>query len=88
MDRYRTVGAVIAAAGSSSRMGGRDKLAEPLDGIPVILRTLAAYPVEQCCYGHLHGPVIRRRIEGERGNTAFSLISAAYLGFVPKKICD
>ena len=42
MDRYRTVGAVIAEAGSSSRMGGRDKLAEPLDGIPVILRTLAA----------------------------------------------
>ena len=42
MDRYRAVGAVIAAAGSSSRMGGRDKLTEPLDGIPVILRTLAA----------------------------------------------
>lgn len=42
MDRYRAVGAVIAAAGSSSRMGGRDKLVEPLDGIPVILRTLAA----------------------------------------------
>ena len=42
MDRYRAVGAVIAAAGSSSRMGGRDKLAEPLDDIPVILRTLAA----------------------------------------------
>ena len=42
MDRYGTVGAVIAAAGSSSRMGGRDKLAEPLDGIPEILRTLAA----------------------------------------------
>lgn len=42
MDRYRTVGAVIAAAGSSSRMGGRDKLAEPLDGVPVILRTLVA----------------------------------------------
>ena len=42
MDRYRAVGAVIAAAGSSSRMGGRDKLAESLDGVPVILRTLAA----------------------------------------------
>ena len=42
MDRYGTVGAVSAAAGRSSRMGGRDKLAEPLDGIPVILRTLAA----------------------------------------------
>ena len=34
--------ALVAAAGSSSRMGGRDKLAELLDGIPVILRTLAA----------------------------------------------
>ena len=42
MDRYGTVGVVIAAAGSSSRLGGRDKLAELLDGIPVILRTLAA----------------------------------------------
>ena len=42
MDSYGTAGAVIAAAGSSSRRGGRDKLAEPLDGIPVILRTLAA----------------------------------------------
>ena len=49
---------------------------------------LEKYSVEQCCYGHLHGPVIRRRIEGTRGNTAFSLISADYLGFVPKKICD
>ena len=53
-----------------------------------ILEMLEKYSVEQCCYGHLHGPVIRRRIEGERGNTAFSLISADYLGFVPKKICD
>ena len=53
-----------------------------------ILEMLEKYSVEQCCYGHLHGPVIRRRIEGERGNTAFSLISADYMGFVPKKICD
>lgn len=42
MERHGTVGAVIAAAGSSSRMGGRDKLSEPLGGMPVILRTLAA----------------------------------------------
>ena len=49
---------------------------------------LDCYNVEQCCYGHLHGPVIRRRIEGTRGKTAFSLISADYLGFVPKKICE
>ena len=55
---------------------------------PEILAVLEKYPVEQCCYGHLHGPVIRRRIEGTHGKTAFSLISADYLGFVPKKICD
>ena len=55
---------------------------------PEILETLKKYPVEQCCYGHLHGPVIRRRMEGERDGMLFSLISADYLGFIPKKICD
>ena len=55
---------------------------------PEILRTLAAHPVRLCCYGHLHGPAIRRRLEGERDGTAFSLISADHLGFVPKKICE
>ena len=55
---------------------------------PEILEVLKKYPVELCCYGHLHGPVIRRRLEGERNGTAFSLISADHLGFVPKKICD
>lgn len=33
---------IIAAAGSSSRMGGQDKLLAPLDGRPVILHTLRA----------------------------------------------
>ena len=42
MEEQGKIGVVIAAAGSSSRMGGRDKLTEPLGGIPVILRTLAA----------------------------------------------
>lgn len=55
---------------------------------PEILELLTRYPVELCCYGHLHGPVIRRRMEGEREGTAFSLISADHLGFIPKKICD
>ncbi len=55
---------------------------------PEILSLLEKYHVKQCCYGHLHGPAIRRRLEGIRGETAFSLISADYLGFVPKKICD
>ncbi len=55
---------------------------------PEILSLLEKYHVKQCCYGHLHGPAIRRRLEGIRGETAFSLISADYLGFVPTKICD
>lgn len=55
---------------------------------PEILAMLEKYHVERCCYGHLHGPAIKRRMEGRRGETDFSLISADYLGFVPKKICD
>ena len=34
--------ALVAAAGTSSRMGGTDKMMEPLDGIPVLVRTLMA----------------------------------------------
>ena len=55
---------------------------------PEILAVLEKYDVEQCCCGHLHGPTIRRRLEGKRGETDFSLISADYLEFVPKKICE
>ena len=55
---------------------------------PEILAVLEKYHVETCCYGHLHGPAIRRRFEGERHNTMFSLISADYLEFTPKKICE
>ena len=55
---------------------------------PEILEVLEKYPVQRCCYGHLHGPTIRRRFEGVFQNTEFSLISADYLGFVPKKICE
>ena len=38
---------------------------------PEILSLLEKYHVKQCCYGHLHGPAIRRRLEGIRGETAF-----------------
>lgn len=43
--RIRTAGrprcsALVAAAGASSRMGGVNKLLEPLDGVPVLMRTL------------------------------------------------
>ena len=55
---------------------------------PEILRLLRSYHVVSCCYGHLHGPTIRRAVEGERDGTVFSLISADHLGFIPKIICE
>lgn len=39
--------ALVAAAGSSSRMGGVNKLMEPLDGVPVLVRTLTALQLAQ-----------------------------------------
>lgn len=55
---------------------------------PEILKLLQEYQVKVCCYGHLHGASHRRAIEGERYGTAFSLVAADYLSFIPKKICD
>ena len=43
-----TCACVVAAAGSSTRMEGRDKLMEPLGGQPVILRTLRALNDSPC----------------------------------------
>ena len=55
---------------------------------PEILRLLKEYGVKLCCYGHLHGASHRRAIEGMWDGTEFSLVSADYLKFVPKKICE
>lgn len=38
---------LVAAAGSSTRMGGINKLLQPLDGIPVLIRTLQALQAAQ-----------------------------------------
>lgn len=38
---------LVAAAGRSRRMGGVNKLMEPLDGVPVLARTLAAVQMSQ-----------------------------------------
>lgn len=39
----RYCGAVIVAAGSASRMGGIDKVMQPLDGEPMIVKTVRAF---------------------------------------------
>ena len=53
-----------------------------------ILEMLKKYEVEACFFGHLHGATHKRAIEGVHHGTAFSLISADYLRFIPKKICE
>ena len=55
---------------------------------PELLELIDRYRAERCYYGHLHGPTHRRAFEGRRGETDYALVSADYLGFVPKKICD
>ena len=55
---------------------------------PEILRKLEEYGVERCFYGHLHGYAHRRAMEGVCEGVDYALVSADYLRFVPKKICD
>ena len=45
--RWPRCAALVAAAGSSSRMGGINKLLEPLEGVPVLIRTLTALQMAQ-----------------------------------------
>lgn len=55
---------------------------------PEIIQKLEKYRVQRCFYGHLHGPTHKRAIEGRVGGVEYSLVSADYLQFVPKKIWD
>lgn len=55
---------------------------------PEMLNLLDRYGVERCYYGHLHGPTHVRAFEGRRNSTDYALISADYLQFIPKKICE
>jgi len=41
--KLKSCGAVIVAAGSASRMGGIDKIMAPLDGEPMIVRTVRTF---------------------------------------------
>ncbi|MGM9662202.1 MAG: metallophosphoesterase [Oscillospiraceae bacterium] len=53
-----------------------------------VLALLRRYGVRRCCYGHLHGPSHRLAVQGTAEGVEFSLVSADYLGFRPKKIAD
>ncbi len=85
------------AAGELSEGGGGNTRSWCFSTIRPCIRATAArrscgslkeYGVKLCCYGHLHGASHRRAIEGMWDGTEFSLVSADYLKFVPKKICE
>ena len=53
-----------------------------------VLRILKKYDVKRCCYGHLHGPSHRLAVRGTAEGMEFTMVSADYLSFRPKKIAD
>ena len=50
---------------------------------PEILELFERYGVKSCYYGHIHGRGARLAFNGERGGTAYRLVSADALGFAP-----
>ena len=53
-----------------------------------IMNVLKEYKIERCYYGHLHGGAINGAINNVFDGIKFQLVSADYLGFIPKKICE
>ena len=53
---------------------------------PEILALLQEYGVVMCCSGHIHGKGTKNAFRGRVGKTQFELVSADYLGFVPRLI--
>lgn len=51
-----------------------------------ILDVMYKYEVEDCWYGHLHGPSIKYAVNGIRDGINYRLISGDYLQFRPLKI--
>ena len=53
---------------------------------PEILELLKAYGVRLCCYGHLHGDSHKLALEGLWDGTAFQLVAADYVDFLPVRL--
>ena len=53
---------------------------------PEILALLKQYNVKRCVYGHIHGSGCSLAFNGSLDGTDFSLVSADFLSFQPKKI--
>ena len=53
-----------------------------------IMDLLESYGVRTCYYGHLHGGSHRLALQGRQGALEYSMISADYLNFRPRKLLD
>lgn len=53
---------------------------------PEIIAAMKDYNVTQCFYGHIHGYGHRFAFQGCADGIKYSMVSADYLGFAPKKI--
>ena len=53
-----------------------------------ITELLSAYGVRECYYGHLHGPGQKGAVQGWLEGIHYQLVSADYLGFIPRRIRD
>ncbi|MDR1217066.1 MAG: metallophosphoesterase [Oscillospiraceae bacterium] len=49
---------------------------------------LLEYGVKRCWYGHIHGTGHRYAVQGVVNGIEYKMISADYIGFEPRKICD
>ena len=57
---------------------------EPTD----FARLLTGHGVDHCVYGHLHGRSCLGGFEGAYEGTAYQLVSADYLQFVPRLVAE
>ena len=53
-----------------------------------LVELMQQYGVDTCLYGHLHSYAMHNSLKGEHWGIDFHLVSADYLGFMPKLICE
>lgn len=58
----------------------------PGTSFPEVLDIMREFEVRRCYYGHLHGPTIRRAVQGKVDGIDYRLISADAMAFTPLKI--
>lgn len=62
----------------------KEKIPEEID----FVKTLTQFGIQKCFYGHLHGDAHKEAFEGDLQGIQFELVSADYLDFQVKLICD